>query len=113
MIGDDDQGAFFDADEFATEATISGVTGPVLGIVDTYHDQQRPGGTTNSSMGSFVVGAADVSIQPHQFTTRWALVAAVPVDATLTIAAGPYAGEWRIKTKQRDGEIARLILNKR
>lgn len=110
---DDELAAFFSGDEFADQATITGVTGDVSGIMDTYHDQQRPGGTSNSTMGAFMVGAADMSIQTHQFTTAWSRVSSVALDSTLTIASGRYAGAYRIKDKQRDGEIVRLMLNTR
>jgi len=108
---DADLAAFFSPDEFADLASIDGVAQPVSGIASTMADQQRAGATSGSSMGSWLVGAADLSIQRLQFTTAWAPAAAVEVEAGMTIQTGRYAGTYRIKDIQRDGEIVRLVLS--
>lgn len=107
----DDLAGFFNPDEFGDEAACEG--SGLVGIASAYHDQQRPGATSNSSMGSFMVGAADVSITTHKFTTPWPLPSTVAVEKTITIQTGKLAGEYRIKDIQRDGDIVRLMLNKR
>lgn len=106
-----DLAAFFNPNEFADLAIIDGVAQPVGGIMTTAADQQRAGATSGSSMGSWLVGAADLSIQTLQFITPWAPVSAVQVEATMTIPQGRYAGTYRVKDIQRDGEIVRLVLS--
>lgn len=107
----DELAAFMDPDTFGVFASCD--ADRFTGLADCYHDQQRPGATSNSSVGSFMAGVADVSIVTHQFTTTWPLAASVGVEKTLTIESGPHAGAYRIKDMQRDGEIVRLMLNKR
>lgn len=108
---DYDLDAFFQPEEFGLIALVGGV--PVPGVMDTMADDQRPGATANSSMGSFLVGAADATIQKLQFTCRWSLVASVAVETSLVIESGEFAGTYRIKDIQRDSQICRLMLNKR
>ena len=107
----DDFAAFMNPDEFGVFASCEGQRFAV--IFDTFHDQQRPGGTSNSTMGSFMVGAADVSLTVYQATTGWPLAPGVAVEKTLTIESGPDAGNYRIKDIERDGAMVRLMLNKR
>ena len=107
----DELAAFFSADVFGAFAICEGIR--FEGIPDAYHDEQRPGATTNSSMGAFMVGAADMNLSTHQFTTSWPLAATVGVEKTMTIEGGDYAGNYRIKDIQRDGSVVRLMLNKR
>ena len=107
----DELASFFSADEFGAFAVCEGFR--AQGIPDAYHDDQRPGATTNSSMGAFMVGAADMNLSTHQFTTTWPLPTAWGLEKTLTIEAGEYAGTYRIKDIQRDGSVVRLMLNKR
>lgn len=107
----DDFAAFTNPEEFGVFASCEGQR--FTGLFDTFHDHQRPGGTSNSTMGSFMVGAADVSITVHQFTTGWPLADSVAVEKSLVIESGPGAGTYRIKDIQRDGDLVRLMLNKR
>jgi hypothetical protein len=107
----DELAAFMSPDTFGVFASCEGAR--FTGLADCYHDHQRPGATSNSTMGAFMVGAADVSIVTHQFTTTWPLAASVGVEKTLTIESGSLAGDYRIKDIQRDGDIVRLMLNKR
>lgn len=105
-----DLAAFFSSDEFATEAVIAGV-GAVSGIIDAVAESERPGGNSRSGSSTWIVGAADFSVSKLQFTTSWGSVSRVVPEDELSIAAGAYAGTYRVKDIQRDGEICRLILN--
>ena len=107
-----DLAAFFSADEFATVAVIAGV-GAVSGIIDSAAESDRPGGNARSGSSTWIVGAADFSVTRLQFTAPWPAVSGVVPECDLSIAAGPYAGTYRVKDIQRDGEICRLILNAR
>jgi len=107
----DDFAAFMNPEDFGVFASCEGQR--FTGIFDTFHDQQRPGGTSNSTMGSFMVGAADMSLTVYQFTTGWPLAAGVGVEKTLTVEDGSDAGNYRIKDIEREGGMVRLMLNKR
>jgi hypothetical protein len=107
----DDLAAFTSPDEFGDFVLCEAV--PFQAIVDRFHDQQRPAGTTNSSMGSFMVGAADMSITTYQALVTVPLPTVVAVEKTLSVTSGPHAGDYRIKDIQRDGVCTLLILNKR
>lgn len=107
----DDLAGFFDPDEFGDEAVCDGLG--LTGIASVVHDMQRPGATSNSSMGSFMVGAADMSLSTISFSTPWPMPATIEVEKTLTISTGKHAGDYRVKDIQRDGDIVRLMLNKR
>ena len=109
-----DLAVFFNPTEFGDEATIAlpDCFATVHGTASTYALRERPGSNTNSSMGSFMLGAADFNLQAVQFLTAWGPVAAAQAECELTINTGPHAGEWRVRDIQRDGDIARLILNK-
>ena len=76
--------AFFDADEFATEATLDGVS--VLGIYD----------------GPFADLSGIASRDPS-FTLPASAVPAVAKNSVLVIAAGPGAGTWRVRVPEPDG----------
>lgn len=107
----EDLALFFDTSDFGTEATING--GTIVGIIDSAAATDRPGANSRSSASPWIAGAADVSITRLQFATTWHSVSAVKAEDTLTIAAGAYAGSYRVKDIQRDGELCRLILNAR
>lgn len=112
----DDMMAFFSPEEFGEKAVIHSATVDleIIGIPDTMAETQRPGDTANSGRSPFLAGAADFTMQELQFTTPFVFVhqAEAAAENTLTILAGIYAGEYRIKDIQRDGEICRLMLNK-
>lgn len=116
---------FFSPDEFGTEAVITSGSGdiPVSGIMDTMADAERPGANSRSGSSPFLVGATDAKIQRLQFTTPFAPIASVRAEDRMNIpalrsdgtpnnAAGNYAGDYRIRDIQRDGEVCRLLLNK-
>ena len=109
-----DLAAFFDPAEFGAAAVIELPGGPlaIVGNPSTHALRERPGSNTNSSMGSFMLGAADFNLQAVQFMTPWAPIAGAQSECLLTIEAGEYAGVWRVRDIQRDGSVARLILNK-
>ena len=111
---DADLAAFFSADECGTAGVVSTQSGsiPVSGIMDTMADNDRPGANARSGSSPFMVGAADATIQRIQFLTPFSPVASVRPEDTLTIAAGKYAGTYRIRDIQRDSEVCRLLLNK-
>jgi hypothetical protein len=106
---------FFDPTEFGTEAVIAAVSGPIefAGIIDSEAGSDRPGSNSRSGSSPFLTGAADAKIQTIQMMTPFAPVSDARAEDTLTIAAGPYAGAYRIRDIQRDGEVCRLLLNKR
>ena len=111
---DADLAAFFSADEFGTAGVVSTESGqiPVSGIMDTMADNDRPGANSRSNSSPFIVGSADATIQRIQFVTRFSVVSSVRAEDTLNIPAGAYAGNYRIRDIQRDGEVCRLLLNK-
>ena len=107
-----DLAAFINTDEFADSALLHVLGGPlpVRGIVDTYADSERPGGTSRSSISSWVVGAADIRTQPLQFTGLWGQLQQAGPEGALEITSGDYAGTYRIVDVQRDGALCRLML---
>jgi hypothetical protein len=111
---DADLAAFFNGDEFADEGVVSTQAGqiPVSGIIDIEADDERPGANSRSSSSPFMAGAADATIHRIQFMTQFAPVASVRPEDTLQIPSGKYAGNYRIRDIQRDGEVCRLLLNK-
>lgn len=107
----DDLAAFTNADEFGV--FVSCESAHFSAIVDRFHDQQRPAGTTGSTMGAFMVGAADMSLTTYQALVTVPLPSNVATEKTLVVESGPHAGSYRIKDIQRDGVCTLLILNKR
>lgn len=109
-----DLATFFNPAEFGVLAVIALPDGEadITGTPSTYADTDRPGANQNSGISAFMVGAADFGIQPAQFLTAWQPVASAVPDALLTIQDGDYAGRWRVRRIERDGALARLILNK-
>lgn len=109
-----DLAAFFNPTEFAVAAVIGLPDGDadITGMPSTYADTERPGANQNSGISAFIVGAADFTIQPAQFLTPWLPVASAVPECILTIQDGDYAGAWSVRRIERDGDIARLILNK-
>ena len=111
---DADLTTFFSADEFGTAGVVSTKSGQinVVGIMDIAADHDRPGANSRSGSSPFVVGSADATIHRIQFVTRFSVVSSVRAEDTLNIPAGVYAGNYRIRDIQRDGEVCRLLLNK-
>lgn len=110
----DDLATFFNADEFGDSAVIElpgGVSQPVVGNASTYADSERAGKNSNSSINAFMTGVADINVRRAQFMTAWHLVSGAAPECRLTISTGDHAGVWRVREIQRDGDIARLILN--
>lgn len=109
-----DLAAYFSPDEFGVDGVVSTQSGtiPVSGIMDVAADNDRPGANARSGSSPFMVGVADATIHRLQFMTQFAPVAAVRAEDTLQITAGQYAGNYRIRDIQRDGEVCRLLLNK-
>ncbi len=109
-----DLAAFFNPTEFGDAAVIELPGGPlaIVGTPSTHALRERPGSNTNSSMGAFMLGVADFNLQAVQFMTPWAPIAGAQNECLLTIAGGEHAGTWRVRDIQRDGAVARLILNK-
>jgi hypothetical protein len=108
-----DLATFFNADEFGVFAVIGLPAGDlqISGVASTLAEHERPGGNSSSSLGAFMVGAADFNLQATHFLTPWAPVATARPECLLTISTGNHAGQWRVRDIQRDGDIARLILN--
>ena len=108
-----DLAAFFHPSEFGASATVvlPGGAVDITGTPSTYAEQERPGSNTNSGNNSFLVGVAELRIHVVQFLTPWAAVATAKPECLLTIHEGDHAGAWRVRDIQRDGDIARLILN--
>ncbi|HYC00349.1 MAG TPA: hypothetical protein VEC57_14525 [Candidatus Limnocylindrales bacterium] len=76
--------AFFDADEFATEATLDGVS--VVGNYDAPF-----------------VDLSGIASRDPQFTLPHSAAPSVARNSVLVIAAGPGAGTWRVRTPEPDG----------
>jgi hypothetical protein len=110
-----DLDVFFNPDEFGAQATIAlpDCCADISGTPSTYAERDRAGSNTNSGISAFMVGAADIDVQAVQFLTAWHCVAAAVVECTLTIHQGEFAGDWRVRAIERDGDIARLLLNQR
>lgn len=108
-----DLAIFFSPADFGDEAVIQLPGGdlPITGNGSVYAERERPGSNTNSGIGAFMVGAADLNLRRAQFMTAWLPVATAVPECRLTIPAGDLAGTWRVREIQRDGDIARLILN--
>lgn len=108
-----DMAAFFHPSEFGAAAVIALPGGDldIIGTPSTMAEQERPGSNSGSSNNSFLVGVADVRLHIVQFLTPWAPVATAQAECLLTIQEGDHAGTWRVRDIQRDGDIARLILN--
>jgi PP-loop superfamily ATP-utilizing enzyme len=111
---DADLAAFFNGDEFAAEGVVSTQGGDVVvsGIIDTEADNDRPGANARSSSSPFITGAADATIQIIQYLTQFAPLSQARPDDAISITTGKYAGSYRIRDIQRDGEVCRLLLNK-
>lgn len=108
-----DLATFFNPAEFGAAATIAlpGGDADIAGTPSTYEQRERPGSNTNSGISAFMVGATDFGLQHTQFMTAWAPVATALPECLLTIHDGPHAGTWRVRTIERDGDIALLTLN--
>ena len=108
-----DLAAFFNPDEFGVAAVIALPSGDadITGVPSTYAQRERPGSNTNSGISAFMVGAADVNLQSVQFLTAWGPVSDALPECVLTIDAGNHAGAWRVRSIERDGDVARLLLN--
>lgn len=110
-----DLSIFTNPDEFGVFAVVGlpgNGTARVSGIASTSADMERPGSNSNSGRGSFLAGAADVRMARTQFLTAWAPVAAAVVECSLAIESGPYAGAYRVRDIERDGDMARFTLQK-
>lgn len=107
----DDLASFTTPDEFGCFVSCQGVR--FQAIVDRHHDQERPAATTNSSIGAFNVGAADVNLTVYEALVTVPLPDVVAVEKTLTVEDGPFAGNYRVRDIQRDGVCTLLLLNKR
>ena len=102
---------FFNAVEFADAATLpSGA--PITGIASTHAQIEKPGDASGSGYNPFLAGRADMLMQPMQFMTAWRPEYDGVTEQELVITSGVYAGSWLIRTIERDGDVARMILNK-
>lgn len=111
-----DLATFFNTDEFGVAATVSLLGGSIdiTGNASTYAHQklERPGSNNGSGFGTFIAGATEFNMHGTQFMTAWRTAYDGLTECPLTIHGGDYAGQWRIRIIERDGDIARMILNK-
>lgn len=101
--------------EFGEVASVRPAVGAaftITGIPDAIAEPERPTMST-SSRNAFVSGAADVNSTRLHFICAWPDIAGkVKAEDGLTIAAGPFAGSYRIRQIVREGDLAQLRLNK-
>ena len=110
-----DLATFFNPAEFGSNAVVALPFGglQITGNVSKYALQrmERPGSNGNSGFGAFLAGTAEFNMHGTQFMTAWLPQYENLTECPLTIQDGDYAGEWVIRFIERDGDVARMILN--
>ena len=111
-----DMATFFNPEEFANRISIEEVGGvpfDVSGIVSiaAMEKMERPGGNNNNGFNPFAANGAEFNMHSHQVLTAWLPIYTRIADCPITIHDGPYAGLYTIRIIERDGDLARFILN--
>jgi hypothetical protein len=109
-----DLAAFTDPNEFGVSCVLHAAAGdvPFTAIVASHHESSRVGGNNNSSISPFHVGIADMNMSSIRALATWSVVSMVKPNDRMTVLAGDYAGEYRVRDPQRDGAICRMMINK-
>lgn len=102
--------------DFGDSATVAlpGGDKPIVGNVSTWarEKMERPGGNNNSGWNSFAANNVEINMHGSQMLTAWLPAYDGLAECPLTIHSGDFAGQWTIRIVERDGDIARFLLNK-